>query len=79
MNQLQFDFERQVPDTHYPAIARAQSTKKISNDEIGQLTLFNTSVLEYNGTHRWNYPHPAVVKTDAFQRARAELNSGIKP
>jgi energy-coupling factor transporter ATP-binding protein EcfA2 len=79
INQLQFDFERQVPDTHYPAIARAQNTKKISNDEIGQLTLFNTSVLEHNGTHRWNYPHPAVVKTDAFQRARAELNSGTKP
>jgi hypothetical protein len=75
INQLQFDFERQVPDTHYPAIARTQSTKKTSNDEIGQLTLFNTSVLEYNGTHRWNYPHPAVIKTDAFQRARSELNS----
>jgi energy-coupling factor transporter ATP-binding protein EcfA2 len=75
INQLQFDFERQIPDTHYPTIARTQKIKRISNDEIGQLTLFNTSVLEYNGSERWNYPHPIVAKINAFQQAKSELDN----
>ncbi len=75
IKQLQFNFERQIPDQHYPAIARAFRDKKISNDEIGQQALFNTSVLEYNGDNRWNYPHSLVIKIDAFQRALRELGN----
>jgi energy-coupling factor transporter ATP-binding protein EcfA2 len=69
IDQRQFSFEREIPDTHYTAIANTYRTKRANNDEIGQLTLVNTSVLEYNGTRRWNYPHPTVMKIDAFQRA----------
>jgi energy-coupling factor transporter ATP-binding protein EcfA2 len=69
IKQRQFSFEREIPDTHYAAIANTYRTKRANNDEIGQLTLFNTSVLEYNGKQRWNYPHPTVMQIDAFQRA----------
>ncbi len=75
IKQLQFSFEREIPDAHYPAIAKTYHTKEVANDEIGQQTLFNTSVLEYNGTQRWNYPHPMVIKIDAFQRAINELKN----
>jgi len=69
IKQLQFSFEREIPDIHYAAIANTYRTKRAANDETGQQTLFNTSVLEYNGNQRWNYPHPTVMKIDAFQRA----------
>ena len=74
IKQLQFSFERVIPDIQYPILANTYRTKRAANDEIGQQTLFNTSVLEYNGTRRWNYPHPMVIKIDAFQRAVSELN-----
>ena len=69
INQLQFDFERQIPDEHYATIARAQLNKEVANNPIGQMTLFNVSVLEYNGSQRWNYPHPTVRKISKFQDA----------
>jgi len=69
IKQLQFSFEREIPDIHYAAIANTYRTKRAASDETGQQTLFNTSVLEYNGKQRWNYPHPTVIQIDAFQRA----------
>jgi energy-coupling factor transporter ATP-binding protein EcfA2 len=69
IKQLQFSFEREIPDIHYAAIANTYRSKRAANDETGQQTLFNTSVLEYNGKQRWNYPHPTVMQIDAFQRA----------
>ena len=74
IKQLQFSFERVIPDIQYPMLANTYRTKRAANDEIGQQTLFNTSALEYNGTRRWNYPHPMVIKIDAFQKAVSELN-----
>jgi hypothetical protein len=44
-------------------------TKDVSKDEIGQLMLFNTSVLEYNGDKRWNYPNPVGKQNEFFQKA----------
>jgi energy-coupling factor transporter ATP-binding protein EcfA2 len=73
VKQQQFNFERFVPDEHYPLLAKVCVTKNVSKDEIGQLMLFNTSVLEYNGLDRWNYPNPAVQRSAAFQTALAEL------
>ncbi len=67
--QLQFAFERMIPATHYASIADTYREKRTVNDEIGPLTLFNTSVLEYNGNQHWTYPHPMVIKIDAFQQA----------
>jgi hypothetical protein len=73
IKQQQFNFERFVPDEHYPLLAKVCLTKNITKDETGQLMLFNTSVLEYNGLDRWNYPNPAVCRSALFQSALKEL------
>jgi energy-coupling factor transporter ATP-binding protein EcfA2 len=73
IKQQQFNFERFVPDEHYPLLAKVCLTKNITKDETGQLMLFNTSVLEYNGLDRWNYPNPAVRQSSLFQTALKEL------
>jgi energy-coupling factor transporter ATP-binding protein EcfA2 len=69
IKQQQFGFERFIPDDHYPLLAKVCLTKNITKDETGQLMLFNTSVLEYNGLDRWNYPNPAVQQSALFQAA----------
>ncbi|PZO47878.1 MAG: hypothetical protein DCF15_18485 [Phormidesmis priestleyi] len=71
--QQQFGFERSVPDDHYPLLAKVCMTKNITKDEPGQLMLFNTSVLEYNGLDRWNYPNPAVLQSELFKAALQAL------
>ncbi len=73
VKQQQFGFERFVPDEHYPLLAKVCMTKNITKDETGQLMLFNTSVLEYNGLDRWNYPNPAVLQSELFKTALQEL------
>ncbi|NJN88345.1 MAG: ATP-binding protein [Leptolyngbyaceae cyanobacterium SL_7_1] len=74
VRQQQFNFERFIPDEHYPLLAKVCLTKNITKDAIGQLMLFNTSVLEYNGLDRWNYPNPAVLRSELFQRALREIS-----
>ncbi len=71
--QQQFNFERFVPDDHYPLLAKVCVTKNITKDEVGQLMLYNTSVLEYNGLDRWNYPNPAVKESEFFKAALKEF------
>ncbi|MBD1854109.1 MULTISPECIES: P-loop NTPase fold protein [Leptolyngbya] len=73
IKQQQFHFERFVRDEHYPLLAKVCLTKNVTKDETGQLMLFNTSVLEYNGLDRWNYPNPAVRQSALFQTALREL------
>jgi hypothetical protein len=73
INQIQFSLEREIPDTHYPVIAEAYLTKRTPSNALGQDCLFYTYVLEYNGDRRWNYPHPTVIKINAFQKALAKL------
>jgi energy-coupling factor transporter ATP-binding protein EcfA2 len=73
INQIQFSLEREIPDTHYPIIAEAYLTKQSPSNALGQDCLFYTYVLEYNGDRRWNYPHPTVIKINAFQKALAKL------
>jgi energy-coupling factor transporter ATP-binding protein EcfA2 len=75
INQQQFSFERFIPEDHYPLLARVCVSKNVSKDEIGQLMLFNTSVLEYNGTARWNYPNPVVKQSEFFQQALSDVLS----
>ncbi|MEH1910080.1 P-loop NTPase fold protein [Nostoc sp.] len=65
----QFNFERFIPEEHYAFLAQVCITKNVSKDDIGQLMLFNTSVLEYNGDKRWNYPNPVVKQNEFFQKA----------
>lgn len=73
VKQQQFNFERFIPDEHYPLLAKVCLSKNITKDETGQLMLFNTSVLEYNGLDRWNFPNPAVRRSDLFQRALNDI------
>jgi energy-coupling factor transporter ATP-binding protein EcfA2 len=73
INQAQFSFEREIPDTHYPIIAETFLNKRAPSNSLGQDCLFYTYVLEYNGDRRWNYPHPTVMKINAFQTALAQL------
>lgn len=54
---------------HYTILARVCIDKDIAKEEIGQNLLFNLSVLEYNGSSRWNYVNPLVKQSYAFQQA----------
>jgi energy-coupling factor transporter ATP-binding protein EcfA2 len=74
--QEQFNFERFIPEEHYSILAQVCVSKNIPKDEIGQLMLFNTSVLEYNGDNRWNYPNPVVKQSDLFKSALRNLQKG---
>jgi energy-coupling factor transporter ATP-binding protein EcfA2 len=76
IKQLQFEFERFIPETHYPLLAKVCVDKNVTKDDIGQLMLFNTSVLEYNGTDRWNYPNPVVLHSELFRTALRTLTGG---
>lgn len=69
VKQEQFNFERFIPDEHYPILAQVCLNKNIPKDLIGQLMMFNLSVLEYNGDNRWNYPNPVVRQSESFQTA----------
>ncbi|MGK7883109.1 MAG: P-loop NTPase fold protein [Crocosphaera sp.] len=69
VNQEQFNFERINLNEYYPVLARVCLTKNIDKDEIGQLLLFNLSVLEYNGNNRWNYINPVFKQSSLFQKA----------
>lgn len=69
VKQEQFDFERSIRKTHYLVLAQVCVDKEIAEDEIGQLALSNTSVLEYNGSQRWNYINPVVKPIRLFQKA----------
>jgi len=69
VNQQQFGFERFIPEEHYIYLAKVCLTKNVSKDDIGQLMLFNISVLEYNGDKRWNYPNPVVKQNESFKKA----------
>jgi energy-coupling factor transporter ATP-binding protein EcfA2 len=60
IKEEQFDFERIIPDEHYPILVKVYLDKEISKNEIGQMVMFNTSALEYNGNERWNYINPGA-------------------
>jgi hypothetical protein len=76
IKQEQFNFERVIPEHHYPILAQVCLTKRIDQNADGQRMLFNTSVLEYNGETRWNYINPVVKQSNVFQQAlRSALDS----
>jgi Cdc6-like AAA superfamily ATPase len=80
IKQEQFNFERIIPQNHYPLLAQVCLTKNINKDEISELMLFNLSVLEYNGKNRWNYPNPVVKQNEEFQKAlRDARESNVNP
>ncbi len=69
INEEQFNFERITLNDYYSVLAKVCLTKNIDKDEIGQLLLFNLSVLEYNGFKRWNYINPVFKQSSLFQSA----------
>ncbi len=69
INQEQFNFERITLNEYYSVLAKVCLKKNINKDEIGQLLLFNLSVLEYNGVNRWNYINPVFKQSSLFQEA----------
>ncbi len=80
IKQEQFNFERFIPQSHYPVLAEVCLTKNITKDDVGQLMLFNTSVLEYNGKNRWNYPNPVVKQSEEFKKAlRDARETNVNP
>jgi hypothetical protein len=76
IEQLQFSFERSTPKTYFAELAKIAITKEIQDDNIGQQMLFSSAVLEYNGSDRWNYPNPLLMRSNAFTRA---INSPPTP
>lgn len=72
IKDIQFDFERIIPDNHYSTLVNVYLNKEVTNNEIGQLILSNTSALEYNGTERWNYINPVVKSIATFQKLLKE-------
>jgi len=79
IKQEQFNFERVIPDHHYPLLVEVCKTKRILQNADGQKMLFNTSVLEYNGDRRWNYINPVVKQSEAFQQAVAHATNAPLP
>ncbi|MEM9275153.1 MAG: P-loop NTPase fold protein [Cyanobacteria bacterium P01_F01_bin.143] len=75
IKQEQFSFERFLLWEYYPILAKVYLSKDIDKDETGQLLMFNTSVLEYNGSDRWNYVNPLIKRINAFQKAVALLEA----
>lgn len=71
IKQEQFKFERLTLNEYYSVLAKVCLSKNINKDEIGQLLLFNLSVLEYNGDNRWNYINPVLKSSSLFQEALA--------
>ncbi len=75
VKQEQFNFERFIPDEHYPILAEVCLTKNVPKDLTGQSMMFNLSVLEYNGNNRWDYPNPVVRQNESFQTALRAIPS----
>ena len=69
IKQLQFSFERSTPKKYFAELANIAITKEIEDDEVGQNMLFSTALLEYNGSDRWNYPNPLLMRSNAFTKA----------
>ena len=75
--QLQFSLERILQRRHFEELAYVAINKEFSDDgeDIRVQLLFNTTVLEYNGSDRWNYPNPLLMRSHAFKRAIATRQS----
>jgi len=65
----QFNFERITLNEYYTFLAQVCLTKNIDKDATGQSLLFNLSILEYNGSTRWNYINPVIKSSSLFQEA----------
>ncbi|HBL32062.1 MAG TPA: hypothetical protein DD490_35005 [Acidobacteria bacterium] len=69
VQRLVRDFDRSIPDEHWPLLVQVHRNQTAKNDADHQLMLFSLSVLEYQNTERWCDVHPAVRETRAFREA----------
>lgn len=75
IKQEQFNFERSIPEHHYPLLAKVYQEQTVRQNEDGQIMLFNLSVLEYNGDRRWNYINPVIRGIEQFQEALQQIKT----
>lgn len=62
------EYNRTIPEEHYPLLARVHVNKSVSNDAAHRLMLYNQSVLEYyNGPPPWHDVHPVVLELPKFK------------
>jgi len=74
--QLQFSFERSLNKKFFAELAYIAINKEFSDEEdIKVQLLYSTAVLEYNGSDRWNYPNPLLMRSNAFTKAINTLQS----
>jgi len=76
IKQLQFSFERSLNKKFFTELAYIAVNKEFSDvEDIKVQMLYSTAVLEYNGSDRWNYPNPLLMRSNAFTRAITTLQS----
>ena len=73
IRRLVNDYDRSIPESHWPLLARVHRDQAVLNDEDHQLMLFNLSVLEYQNEDRWCDVHPAILQLPQFQAAHNRL------
>lgn len=75
IKRFKTDYDRMIPENHWPLLAQVHLNQKVLNDEDHQLMLFNLSVLEYENDDRWCDVQPAIRELARFQ---AELGKTKK-
>lgn len=75
IKQLQFSLERSLSNKKYfTELAYIALNKDFSDKEdVKVQMLYSTAVLEYNGSDRWNYPNPLLMRSNAFTKAISVL------
>ena len=71
IKQLQFSLERSLSNKKYfTELAYIALNKDFSDEEdVKVQMLYSTAVLEYNGSDRWTYPNPLLMRSNAFTKA----------
>ncbi len=73
IRRLVNDYDRSIPEHHWPLLARVHHDQAVLNDEDHQLMLFNLSVLEYQNDERWCDVQPAILQLPVFGAALARV------
>ena len=75
LRRLVNDYDRSIPDKHWPLLARVHREQAVRNDADHQLMLFNLSVLEYQNEKRWCDVQPAILELPQFVAALGRLDA----
>ncbi len=77
MRRLVNDYDRSIPESHWPLLARVHRDQAVLNDDDHQLMLFSLSVLEYQNEDRWCDVQPAILRLAQFQAAHQRLEGEV--